>query len=124
MRFENGVIAHVEGTWAHQSFMTKFEIAGKEGVIDYDSDKVAPVVTSKKETASSEGVSVPESPMKDNPYFTELQHFINCINTDAAPVVSAEDAYKAMEISFAALESIETGKAVVMKSNNERESVQ
>lgn len=119
LRFESGVIAHVEGTWAHQGFSTKFEIAGKEGIIEYDSAKVAPVVASKKKTALSEGVAVPESPMKDSPYFKELQHFINCINMGAAPVVSAEDAYKAMEISLASLESIETGKAVVLKGKEE-----
>ncbi|WP_423241348.1 Gfo/Idh/MocA family protein [Oceanobacillus zhaokaii] len=124
LRFESGVIAHVEGTWAHQGFSTKFEIAGKEGIIEYDSAKVAPVVASKKETTSSGGVAVPESPMKENPYFTELQHFINCIKKDTKPIVSAEDAYKAMEISLAALESIEIGKSVVLKGKKEREAVQ
>ncbi|RDW21426.1 gfo/Idh/MocA family oxidoreductase [Oceanobacillus arenosus] len=124
LRFESGAIAHVEGTWAHQGFSTRFEIAGKEGIIEYDSAKVAPVVASKKESVSSGGVAVPESPMKNNPYFTELQHFINCINTDTKPIVSAEDAYKAMEISLAALESIETGKAVVLQGTMEKEAVQ
>ncbi|MCM3740610.1 Gfo/Idh/MocA family oxidoreductase [Oceanobacillus luteolus] len=124
LRFESGVIAHVEGTWAHQGFSTKFEIAGKEGIIEYDSSKVTPVVASRKETASSEGVAVPESPMKDNPYFAELEHFIHCIQTDAEPVVTAEDAYKAMEISLAALESIETGKVVVLEDTQEKVGVQ
>ncbi|MGP4066422.1 Gfo/Idh/MocA family protein [Oceanobacillus sp. M65] len=122
LRFKSGVIAHVEGTWAHQGFSTKFEIAGKKGLVEYDSAKTTPVVASQKETASNEGVAVPESPMKDSPYFTELQHFINCIHTNDEPVVSAEDAYKAMEISIAALESIESGKAVVL-NNKEKEVV-
>jgi predicted dehydrogenase len=67
---------------------------------------------------------VPESPLKDSPYLTELQHFIQCIHTGAEPIVSAEDAYKAMEISMAALESIETGKAIVLNDNKVKEATQ
>ena len=113
LRFKSGVIAHVEGTWAHQNFTTKFEIAGKSGIIEFDSSKVQPVVTGRN-SSSSGGVAVPESPLKDNPYFMELQHFIQCIEKNEQPIVTAEDAVKAMEISLAALESIETGKPVVL----------
>jgi len=42
-----------------------------------------------------------------------LQHFISCIATDEEPIVTPEDAYKAVEIASAALKSIETGKPVL-----------
>nr|WP_275580694.1 Gfo/Idh/MocA family oxidoreductase [Aquibacillus albus] len=122
LRFKSGVIAHVEGTWAHQNFTTKFEFAGRDGIIEYDSSKVAPVVANTNVSTSDGGVAVPESPLKDNPYYKELEHFIHCIQTDEEPIVTAEDAYKAMEISLAALESIEKGKPVVMDSKG-KESI-
>ncbi len=122
LRFKSGVIAHVEGTWAHQNFTTKFEIAGTNGVIEFDSSKVQPVVTSQN-SSSAGGVAVPESPLKDNPYYMELQHFLHCIEQEEQPIVTAEDALKAMEISLAALESIATGKPVVLNEEKVKEAI-
>lgn len=112
LRFESGVIAHVEGTWAHDRFTTKLEIAGSEGIIKHDSSKIEPVLKSVKQSDAAQGVAVPESPLEKNPYEVELRHFLDCIVCDREPIVTPEDAYKAMEISLAALESIETGKVV------------
>lgn len=111
--FKSGVIAHVEGTWAHETFSSQFEFAGKSGILEYDSLKEEPVLLSirKKEDEKS-GVSVPQSPLKVSPYHTELEHFLNCLKTNETPIVTAEDAYKAMEISIAALESLKTGLPV------------
>ncbi|WP_042462015.1 Gfo/Idh/MocA family protein [Neobacillus dielmonensis] len=112
--FQSGVIAHVEGTWAHQTFSTQFEFAGKTGIIEYDSLKEEPVLLSMKQSKakSSGGVAVPQSPLKKTPYTIELEHFLTCLKTNATPIVSAEDAYKAMEISVAALQSLKTGLPV------------
>ena len=123
LRFKNGVIAHVEGSWAHQSFTTKFEFAGEKGIIEHDSSKIVPVVfEGRNKNAVLGGVAIPESPLKHNPYFTELQHFINCIETGDEPIVSAEDAYKAMEIAISALQSIESGREVVMGEYQKEEA--
>ncbi|OEH56460.1 dehydrogenase [Oceanobacillus sp. E9] len=119
LKFKNGVIAHVEGSWAHQKFTTKFDIAGTEGILNYDSSKVNPIFKSIKEFEGSHtGVAVPESPLKATPYQVQLEHFISCIIGDKKPIVTAIDAYKAMEISLAALKSIDTGRVVEI-SNKE-----
>ncbi|TXL61086.1 Gfo/Idh/MocA family oxidoreductase [Cerasibacillus terrae] len=117
LRYKSGVIAHVEGSWAHQKFTTKFEIAGTEGIIDYDSSKVVSVLTGQNQSNSGGGAAVPESPLEESSYYRELEHFVHCIKTNDDPVISAADAYKAMEISMAVLESIETGKAVTLNNN-------
>ena len=123
LRFKNGVIAHVEGSWAHQSFTTRFEFAGQCGIIEHDSSKSVPVVfEGRKNTTAGGGVAVPESPLKDNPYFVELDHFIHCIEAGKDPIVTAEDAYKAMEIALSALKSIETGREVVINENQKEEA--
>lgn len=113
LRFRSGVIAHVEGSWAHESFATRFEIAGSGGIIDFDSVKDKSMsLTLRNPQSQAGGVYVPESPLAQSPYTRELQHFLTCLETDTEPLVSAEDAYKAVEISVAALRSMETGQPV------------
>lgn len=118
--FKSGVIAHVEGSWVHQTFSTQFEFAGKSGIIEYDSLKDEPVFLSIKQSNGIEsGVQVPQSPLKTSPYFIELQHFLKCLKTNETPIVTAEDAYKAMEISVAALQSLKTGLPVTLDQKGE-----
>jgi UDP-N-acetylglucosamine 3-dehydrogenase len=120
LRFKSGVIAHVEGTWAHEGFSSKFEFAGTSGIVDYDSSKVAPVKLVKRvKTQEASGVVVPESPLNETPFQRELSHFIDCIETGKQPIVTAEDGYKAMEIAFAAKESAESGKPVLLEHSNQ-----
>lgn len=116
LRFESGVIAHLEGTWAHEGFSTSLEIAGEKGIIDYDSKKEQSIYAQIRQNDTSGGVAVPSSPLKEDPYFKELEHFMKCIDSDSEPIVTSEDAYKALEISLAALESIKTGKVVELHS--------
>lgn len=117
LRFKNGIIAHTEGTWAYpEGFRSELEIAGTEGIIHFDSDESIPIKTSVRSAAGQTGgVAVPESPLEKNPYQEELEHFIDCILTDQAPIVTPEDAYKALEVSLAALESARTGQPVCIK---------
>lgn len=117
LRFHSGVIAHAEGTWAHQGFRYGIEIAGKKGIIDYNSEKSVPLKhrTKTKQTGGS-AVEVPESPLASSPYREELKHFIECIVTGKEPVVTAYDAYRAIEIAMAALTSSETGQPVTLST--------
>ncbi|WP_043929652.1 Gfo/Idh/MocA family protein [Bacillus sp. EB01] len=117
LAFKSGVIAHVEGSWAHQTFSSQFEFAGKTGILEYDSLKEEPVLLSIRQTHEEQaGVAVPQSPLKKSPYHVELEHFLICLKTNETPLVTAEDAYKAMEISAAALQSLKTGLPVTLDS--------
>ena len=114
LRFKSGVIAHVEGTWASPSgFTVTFEVAGDGGMIEFSNKTAVPLVVARAKTEEKEaGVPIPESPTAHNPYFLELQHFIDCVETGAKPCITPEDGMRAVEISLAALESIRTGKPV------------
>ncbi|MFT4416465.1 Gfo/Idh/MocA family protein [Fredinandcohnia humi] len=117
LRFQNGVIAHVEGTWAYPSgFRTELEVAGENGIIHHNSDESVPIKLSLRQSGNVQtGVAVPESPLKVGPYQKELEHFIACIENKAEPIVTAEDGLKALEISLAALESVTSGQPVFLK---------
>ncbi|WP_410513777.1 Gfo/Idh/MocA family oxidoreductase [Paenibacillus sp. BR2-3] len=115
LTFCNGVIAHVEGSWSHQKFTTSFEIAGTGGIIDYDSAKDNPIISFKKSADKpAEGVAVPESPLLETPYYRELAHFLSCMESGEEPIVTAEDAYQALAISLAAIESSRSGMPVAL----------
>ncbi|TVY04225.1 Gfo/Idh/MocA family protein [Cohnella terricola] len=115
LRFRNGVIAHVEGSWAHEEFVTTFEFAGSEGIVDYDSSKDKPLDLKRRESSEAGGgVFVPLSTVEPNPYARELQHFIECIETGADPRVTAEDGFKAVEVVLAALQSMDSGQPVTL----------
>ncbi|QQE81206.1 Gfo/Idh/MocA family protein [Alicyclobacillus sp. SO9] len=117
LRFKSGVIASVEGTWAYpDGFTTSLEIAGKGGIIARHSDEEAPIHTFLREDGTNTGgVAVPESPLLKGPYYLELEHFIDCIIHDTTPLVSPHDAYKALQISLSALQSIRTGIPVYIE---------
>lgn len=114
LRFANGVIGHVEGTWAYPSgFHTRIEIAGTHGVLEHVSDEEMPICIALHEQINrSDGVAVPESPLEKDPYQTELEHFLACIQSGSEPIVTARDAYEALRISLAALESAATGRPI------------
>lgn len=95
--------------------MTRFEIAGANGIVQHDSEQAAPVRTKLRSAgAGASGVAVPESPLEHNPYELELRHFADCLLYGADPVVTPEDGYEALRISHAALESARTGRAVTL----------
>lgn len=116
LRFQNGVIAHLEGTWAEPSgFSTQMEFAGTGGIITHDRDKEVAVRSAFRHVETSPaGVNVPDSPILKSPYQLELEHFLHCIEIGEESKVTPEDAYKALEISLAALESTQTGRPIYL----------
>ncbi|MCR1287672.1 Gfo/Idh/MocA family protein [Shouchella clausii] len=114
IRFKSGVIAHLEGSWAHKQFRTSFEFAGRDGILAYDSQSAQPLIAEKSDAGKAGGVAVPESPLKQSPYEQELRHFIACIEKNEQPLVTAEDAYRAVEIAEAALQSIKQDKPITL----------
>lgn len=120
LRFKSGVIAHVEGTWLNPTgFTVKFEVAGDRGLIEFNNKTSAPLIVAQTKTGEEKpGVPIPQSPTLRNPYFQELQHFIDCIETGTKPMITPEDGLRAVEIALAAIESVNTGKPVNLPMTN------
>ncbi|SEG16704.1 Gfo/Idh/MocA family protein [Paenibacillus sp. UNC499MF] len=115
LRFESGAIANLEGHWGYPgAFSTAAEFAGKSGIIRMNSGDSNSLKLLRKGAAkaSASRVQVPKSPSYQDPYYYELEHFITCIREDKEPLVTAEDALRALEIVLAALESARTGQPV------------
>ncbi|RKN80430.1 Gfo/Idh/MocA family protein [Paenibacillus ginsengarvi] len=118
--FESGAVANVEAHWGYQGpFTTAAEIAGSEGLIRSDSSKSVSLQIRKAAADNAKGpfVEVPQSPGFHSPFELEIKHYIECIVENKQPIVTAQDAYKALEIGLAALESARTGKAVFLNNS-------
>lgn len=115
LRFKNGVIAHVEGSWTNYpgQFYTTFEFSGDEGMISFDSRKAAPIVqVSTRQGRDIQGVAVPENPFLISPYTAEIADMIDSIKNNRQPAVSVQDAFETLTVALAAVESAQTGKVI------------
>jgi predicted dehydrogenase len=114
LRFASGVIAHVEGSWADTgAFRTSFEIAGSEGLLSHDSTaNVTFTFQKRQQEGGAAGVQRPSAPWTKSPYLLEDEHFVECLNTGAQPMVTVEDAFEAVRLGLACLDSSATGKVV------------
>lgn len=114
LRLKSGAIAHVEANWADPGgFKVDFEIAGDAGMIAFDSRFAMPLTVAKQDAGGGGGgVAVPESPLAEDPYTLEIQHFVDSVLAGQNPSISAEDGMKAVEIALAAIESARTGKVI------------
>ncbi|WP_308637402.1 Gfo/Idh/MocA family protein [Paenibacillus silvisoli] len=115
LRFHaHSAIAHLESHWGYPGpFTTAAEFAGTSGVLRYDSSASSSLQIRRTEAAAAEKkVQVPQSPTYRDPYYLELTHFIACIRSGEEPIVTAEDAKKAVEVARAAIRSAETGQVI------------
>ncbi|SHF35019.1 Predicted dehydrogenase [Caldanaerobius fijiensis DSM 17918] len=119
IEFYNGVIAHVVADWSRPEgapFVTKLEVAGTRGIIEYDSTKAAPlnVMVASSDEKGEKTVAIPESPLdpQSNPYVLEIKEFLRSVEKDEEPPISGIEALESLNIALAALESIRTGKPV------------
>jgi predicted dehydrogenase len=109
LTFKSGAVAHVESTWMDPSgFRTTFEVAGSEGIVEFDSRVQASV-----RTHNADGSKL-ESPLAvtDDPYYRELRGFLDAVASGSPVPITGRDGAAALAISLAALESARTGEVV------------
>ncbi|SFR67091.1 Predicted dehydrogenase [Halogeometricum rufum] len=111
LRFEDGTVGHVEASWAYPEgspFVTSYEFAGDEGLLEFDARDENAVRVS----GGAEGANAPASPLAVSPYTKELEHFVECAETGREPEITPDDARQAVKIALAAIESSERGEPV------------
>jgi predicted dehydrogenase len=113
LRMKSGVIAHVEGTWVHSDgFRTSVEIAGDQGVMDYNSQYPFTFRLRLDEARERLAVPIPESPLLIGPYTAELSELVGALSGGPAARVTMEDGLAALAIGEACWESARTGQPV------------
>lgn len=118
LRFQSGVVAHVEGTWADPGgFKANFENAGTEGLLEsaFTMLPMPPFVSAlESPDTARQSVPTPESPLAVSPYQLELEHFLVCLETGRAPDVLPADGLAAVRVAEAAAESVRTGRVITI----------
>lgn len=118
LRHRNSTLSHVAGAWAYPppTFRTSLEIAGDEGLIQFDSEPSAPIVNLLgAPRGDTPDVAIPASPLHESPYTTQIKAFYAALRDDAPVCVSAADGLAAVQIAQAAIESARTGQAVTLE---------
>ncbi|MFC0470398.1 Gfo/Idh/MocA family protein [Halalkalibacter kiskunsagensis] len=118
LRMTNGTIAHVELSWSKLEFEASFELAGKKGMISYNSNESKPIqMQLLEEEKELLPLIVPTSILERSPLDRQLAHFKECIEKGEEPIVSYNDALKSVEIAEAAITSVRLGKPVFLKQS-------
>jgi myo-inositol 2-dehydrogenase / D-chiro-inositol 1-dehydrogenase len=114
--FESGAMALVEGGWAYPAgvFRTGFDLAGTEGLIEWDSESSESIrryllPTGPGETAE---VGLPLTVMAEDPYTTEIKHVHDALVHDRPFAVTPREAATALRLGLAARASLRSGRSV------------
>lgn len=123
LRHRSGALSHVAGAWAYPppTFRTALEIAGDEGLVEFDSDSTAPIqnLILRSGQQDAPDVALPASPVSESPYTTQIKEFYRAL-TDGTPArVNALDGLAAVQIAAAAIQSVRSGKAVQLETLQE-----
>ncbi|WP_122091215.1 Gfo/Idh/MocA family protein [Halalkalicoccus subterraneus] len=114
VRFESGAVGHVDARWPRRPdlpFVTRFEIAGDGGLLEFDSEDATPIEVSST-TAEKLDRDPIDEPLEKDPYLRELEAFVDCVRRDDEPAIALEDGIETLRVALAALESAERGEPV------------
>ena len=119
LRFENEAIGHIEGGWAYPPgiFRTSFDIAGTDGVIEWNADTSNPLHTylaAPPPADKTAEVGRPPLLVAESPFTAQIRHFYEGVIHDTPFSVVPEDALAALQIGLAARESLKTGRSVTI----------
>lgn len=116
VRFRNGVIAHIEASWAHSRHRTAMEIAGEHGILDFASEDSATITLQMTEGIDWETNMPPARayarPSAQLPHARVTAHFIDSLRTGNPVLTDGEAGVRAITLANAVLDSMRTGQVV------------
>lgn len=116
LRFRNGVIAHLDASWAHGGFYTAIEVAGEKGLLSHNSRKSATLTFESSEgagVANNMPSTIYARPSTANPPMRELMHFVDAIRTGSPVMTDGEESTRTLALAQSVLDSMRTGRPIV-----------
>jgi predicted dehydrogenase len=117
---KSGAMSHIAGSWAYPppTFITRFELAGDCGLIEFDSESTSPILNLILRTGGSDApdVGLPSSPVSESPYTTQIKEFYAALVDGKPTRVHASDGLASVQIAEAALQSAHTNQPVTLQS--------
>ena len=82
-----------------------------------------PAVLGSRSSDTLSGLGPNPLAKTDDPYYLELKHFLECLDTGKPLLVSPQDGLMALKLSLAVIESTKTGQPVEMATFTENKEV-
>lgn len=116
VRHRSGTLTLATGTWGYPGpFTTMAEIAGGGGLLRFHTDETQPLRLLAVEASATEGdVALPDLSAGEDPFRTQLAHFVEVVEGHAAPLVQPEEALAALELALAARQSARSNRAITL----------
>lgn len=114
LKLKNGGIAYLEGSWAlpmGSPFRMAYEVVGTSGQIEYDSTVHSSIKLQTNNGAYQEYNTYPFSD-DEEPYFLELQSFVNAVRLNKDTSVPPTEAMYSLEVALACFESSKNNRAI------------
>ena len=103
----DGVVGTMEGSWSSPHTEKCVEVYGERGAI------VINFVTNRSRFSLDHVTERVETDIGGHDrFYMEVSHFLDCVASEASPIVTGEDGVEAMRLIGAARQSIETGLPV------------
>lgn len=118
LRYDNGTMAHIEGSWAYPKpmFSVRAEVAGDDGLIEWESDETLPLRQHIYRTAdNTSDVALPGSPLIEDPWATQVKHFYDAVVHNTVFRVSPLDALRGLQIALAVKQSTLTKQPISLE---------
>ena len=112
VRHRSGAISQITGTWGHPGpFTTMVEVAGDGGLLRHHSAESAAITFLAPPGHETQAdVPLPSLAGGEDPYRTQLAHFMAVIAGMAQPLVDPTEALAALALSVAARASAASGR--------------
>lgn len=121
VRFRNGVIAHLDASWAHGGFYTAIEVAGEKGLLSHNSRENATLTFESSEGTVDKGNISPSMtfarPSSFNPYSREVAHFVDAIRTGSPVMTDGVEATRTLALAQSVLDSMRTERPIVFEQS-------
>ena len=83
-------------------------------MLEWDAEEDAPITKIMVNETGDGKIRTTSSPLaaENNPYFAELAHFLDCLETGKPFRVTPRDALQGVKVELAAIESVRTGQPI------------
>ncbi|WP_406404876.1 Gfo/Idh/MocA family oxidoreductase [Streptomyces sp. NBC_00879] len=111
IRHTAGTISYIDASWREESFTTRLEVAGTQGLYRADGSGSAGFTSARGDAQTY----LPPASASDDPYVMELRAAIDWFRGGPPPRATVADACDAVEVIEAAQRSIDTGRAIALE---------
>ena len=112
LQIEDGPLIHLEGTWTSvsQELHQRLEMVASEGTMVYDSRNKVPwnfnAITGESRVMTEDELA------DDDPFYKELEHFIQCFKGVGQPLILRHEVTSTLETALEAREKSERGASL------------